>query len=243
MAGAASIPRFLLPQHGLIWRQAAAVAAGTTASAGPAPQYVRLASSSSSSSSSKKPSSSSAGAGPGNVLAKPERFNPPSHGARLPRKGGALPRHYGGELSSDEVQRQRAKDYPGLPPPPGTWGQWFWNSRGLHMAITLGTLTSLAVYTFTENFKRTSPFVDLLPTYSDMAAHPIASTRQVIEVVRMNAMHRAAETDRKRKRHVEDVEKRKLYRQAHGLPEEQGFFGLKQATIRTDAEMAAEAAA
>lgn len=177
------------------------------------------------------------------MLAKPERFNPPSHGARLPRKGGALPRHYGGELSSDEVQRQRAKDYPGLPPPPGTWGQWFWNSRGLHMAITLGTLTSLAVYTFTENFKRTSPFVDLLPTYSDMAAHPIASTRQVIEVVRMNAMHRAAETDRKRKRHVEDVEKRKLYRQAHGLPEEQGFFGLKQATIRTDAEMAAEAAA
>jgi hypothetical protein len=68
------------------------------------------------------------------VLEKPERFNPPSHGARLPR---STPRHYGGPLTADEVVAQTRKSYPGLPPPPNTWSHWFINSRGVHTFITL----------------------------------------------------------------------------------------------------------
>ena len=68
------------------------------------------------------------------VLEKPERFNPPSHGARLPR---STPKHYGGSLTHDEIQTQKTKDYPGLPPPPNTWSHWFINNRQIHMFITL----------------------------------------------------------------------------------------------------------
>lgn len=68
------------------------------------------------------------------VLEKPERFNPPSHGARLPR---STPKHYGGPLTHDEIQTQKTKDYPGLPPPPNTWSHWFINNRHIHMFITL----------------------------------------------------------------------------------------------------------
>lgn len=68
------------------------------------------------------------------VLEKPERFNPPSHGARLPR---ATPKHYGGPLTHDQVQTQKTKDYPGLPPPPNTWSHWFLHNRHIHMFITL----------------------------------------------------------------------------------------------------------
>jgi hypothetical protein len=78
------------------------------------------------------------------VLEKPERFNPPSHGARLPR---STPKHYGGPLTTDEVRAQAKKSYPGLPPPPNTWSHWFINSRGVHMFITLvSSMPSVVVY-------------------------------------------------------------------------------------------------
>jgi hypothetical protein len=69
------------------------------------------------------------------VLAKPERFTPPSHGARLPKKGG--PRHYGGDLSTEEVAAQVAREYPGMPPPPNTRAHWFLTSRWIHVVITV----------------------------------------------------------------------------------------------------------
>lgn len=68
------------------------------------------------------------------VLEKPEKFNPPSHGARLPR---STPRHYGGAPTFEEVQQQEKKEYPGLPPPKNTWAHWFINNRHIHMFITL----------------------------------------------------------------------------------------------------------
>jgi hypothetical protein len=69
------------------------------------------------------------------VLAKPERFNPPSHGARLPKK--TPPRHYGGDLSAAEIRVQQQTDYPGMAPPKGTWAHWFIHNRWLHVAITV----------------------------------------------------------------------------------------------------------
>lgn len=141
MASHVPIPRFLLPQTGSVWPRAnlgnraaqhhhqhgRRVAAGA-----------RLASSSAA-----KGDSSRAGskAKPKSmVLEKPERFNPPSHGARLPKKG-ARPapqsQHYGGALLGEELAAQRTREYPGMPPPRGTWSHWFWNSRALHLTITM----------------------------------------------------------------------------------------------------------
>lgn len=76
------------------------------------------------------------------MLEKPAKFNPPSHGSRLPRKGAAVRNapaslHYGGDLTPAERQAQRLRQYPGTMAPPGTWSHWFWNSRALHMGITM----------------------------------------------------------------------------------------------------------
>ncbi|KAI1210317.1 uncharacterized protein F4807DRAFT_60476 [Annulohypoxylon truncatum] len=156
------------------------------------------------------------------VLEKPERFNPPSHGARLPR---STPKHYGGELSEAEFQAQSAKQYPGLPPPPNTWSHWFLNNRGIHLFITLGTLTSLALYTFIANFNAKSPFADLIPPISEFPRHPFQYIGVVFDVMRMHEEHEAAVTAEKRRMRVDDVAKRAEYRKAHGLDATQGFFG------------------
>ncbi|TRX92870.1 hypothetical protein FHL15_006276 [Xylaria flabelliformis] len=159
------------------------------------------------------------------VLEKPERFNPPSHGSRLPR---STPRHYGGSLTAEEVQAQNQRIYPGLPPPPNTWSHWFINSRGIHLFITLGTLTSLAFYTFCVNFKAKSPFADMVPPISEFPRHPFQYIGVCIDVLRMHEEHESALTAEKRRRKVDDVTKRNEYRKAHGLePATSGLFGSK----------------
>ncbi|KAI1173170.1 hypothetical protein F4777DRAFT_459767 [Nemania sp. FL0916] len=161
------------------------------------------------------------------VLEKPERFNPPSHGARLPRN---RPKHYGGETTFDERKAQSLRDYPGLPPPTQTWAHWFINSRRLHMTITLGTLAGLAVFTFVQNFKAKSPFADLIPPISEFPAHPIQYLGACVDVVRMHEEYESQQTAEKRRRKVDDIAKRNEYRKAHGLePANAGFFGLKAA--------------
>ncbi|KAI1456124.1 hypothetical protein F4805DRAFT_245396 [Annulohypoxylon moriforme] len=156
------------------------------------------------------------------VLEKPERFNPPSHGARLPR---STPKHYGGELSEAEFQAQTVKSYPGLPPPPNTWSHWFLNNRSIHLFITLGTLTSLAIYTFIANFNAKSPFADLIPPISELPRHPFQYIGVLIDVMRMHEEHESAVIAEKRRMRVDDVAKRAEYRKAHGLEATQGFFG------------------
>lgn len=210
----ASIPRFLLPQTAPIWRRLR-----VPGSASPSGRVlVRYAS-----------------AGKGSkpiVLEKPERFNPPSHGARLARK--TTPRHYGGELSAEETQAQKVKDYPGLMAPDGTWSHWFWHSRSFHLLITMSTLTGLAMFTFVQNFKHNSPFADMIPPWSDFLYHPITSGRVIVEVIRLNEAHNAANVQEKRKKRVDDVVKRSQYRKAHGLEDGDRLGGW---TAKTDAEM------
>lgn len=72
------------------------------------------------------------------ILEKPAKFNPPSHGSRLP-KSGARPRqqHYGGDLSDVEVKVQNTKDYPGLMAPVGSLAYRMWHSKALHLCITM----------------------------------------------------------------------------------------------------------
>lgn len=76
-------------------------------------------------------------------LEKPARFNPPSHGSRLPsgknkerRQEAALPRSYGPELTEE----QRAKQYPHMMPNEGTFMHWFLTNRAIHAWITLVSL-------------------------------------------------------------------------------------------------------
>ncbi|KAI1753871.1 hypothetical protein F4782DRAFT_529290 [Xylaria castorea] len=168
------------------------------------------------------------------VLEKPERFNPPSHGSRLPR---STPRHYGGSMTAEEVQAQNQKTYPGLPPPPNTWSHWFINSRGIHLFITLGTLSSLALYTFCVNFQAKSPFADMVPPLSEFPRHPFQYVGVCVDVLRMHEEHESALTAEKRRRKVEDVTKRNEYRKAHGLePATFSLFGSKAAAEEEEEE-------
>ncbi|KAI1817129.1 hypothetical protein GGS20DRAFT_101715 [Poronia punctata] len=175
------------------------------------------------------------------VLEKPARFNPPSHGSRLPR---STPRHYGGPMTTEEVQAQARKSYPGLPPPPNTWSHWFIHSRGVHTFITLGTLTSLAAYVWVQNFKAKSPYMDMIPDISEFPRHPFQYIGTCLEVLRMTEEHESAQTAEKRRRRVEDVGKRNEYRKAHGMePANKGIFGARAEVAEDVAETPGAASA
>ena len=87
------------------------------------------------------------------------------------------------------------------------------------------TLFTLAGIVWISNFKRNSPFADMLPHWTQLFVHPIKFTRTCVEVLRLNAAHVTAETQERRKRKVEDVQKRSAYRKAHGLEKDEGFGG------------------
>ncbi|OAA68795.1 hypothetical protein SPI_00990 [Niveomyces insectorum RCEF 264] len=259
----ATIPRFLLPQRGLIWRpqqqqQQYLRRAVRFASTRQGKKKAPGSKSSSSSPAPPPPPPSSSGSAGGHVLAQPTKFNPPSHGARLPRAANnraanAPPsNHYGGDLSAAEQQAQRVRQYPGMMAPPGTWAHWFWTSRVVHLGLTMSLLTALALYTGLENFRRTSPFVDLLPTAAEAAAHPLLALRTTVEVVRLTEQQRQEEMTTRRQQRVDDVAKRTQYRKAHGLDETVGFAssggwwgrsGTPQHDTKAGAAAAADAAA
>lgn len=88
------------------------------------------------------------------------------------------------------------------------------------MHIVQGILFSLASYTTVTHFKRTSKFGDMLPPASDLFFHPIDFIRTCLEILRLHTAHVSAETAEKRRRKVEDVQKRAQYRKKHGLEHE-----------------------
>lgn len=128
-------------------------------------------------------------------------------------------------MSDAELQAQTVKSYPGLPPPENTWTHWFIHSRGIHLFITLGTLTGLAIYTFIANFNAKSPFADLIPPISEFPRHPFQYLGIVIDVMRMHEERESALTAEKRRQRVDDVAKRNEYRKAHGLEPATGLWG------------------
>jgi len=86
-------------------------------------------------------------------------------------------------------------------------------------------LSSLAIYTFVESFKRNSPFSDLVPSTSDFLSHPFQSMKLLVEVFRLSTSHKSREVAEKRTRDVDDVEKRRKFRKAHGMPTHTGIAG------------------
>ncbi|KAI9044059.1 uncharacterized protein KD926_001882 [Aspergillus affinis] len=176
------------------------------------------------------------------VLEKPDKFRPPSHPARrvMQTRNGRLvnnagPVNYGPRLSEAEKEAQKNKQYPNMFPPEGTVMHRFLTNRWIHIWIAMGVLTSLATFTFTTNFKRTSPFAHLLPSWSDLLWHPFSTISQALSVYRMHVQHNSLETRQKRQRRVEDAEKRRQYRVAHGM-EEPSAEDNKDAKTEADGE-------
>ena len=222
-----TIPRFLLPRRGPMWQTQLSAGQLAVARARQQPASRRcLQSVRNMATTSSRPAKPQPPAG--NILEKPAKFNPPSHGARLPRRTGNAnapsSQHYGGDLSAAEQAAQRTRQYPGMMAPPGTWAHWFLTSRMFHLTLTMTTLTCLALFTFVENFKRRSPYVDMLPSsFSEVLSHPVDSASTFVHVVRMTEHHRVMEIAEKRQQRIDDVAKRTAYRKAHGLDETVGF--------------------
>ena len=74
----------------------------------------------------------------------------------------------------------------------------------------------------------------MLPPASSFLSHPLSFVSQYAEVYRLHTARISAETAERRKKRVEDVEKRSKYRKAHGLENDQGFGGW---TAKTDSEL------
>lgn len=120
-------PRFLFPALSPMWR-----ASRVPSSAQASRQAVTVVAHSSA----RRYASNSSNNNPDKpiVLEKPAKFNPPSHGTRLPRK---QPRHYGGNTTEDERIAQKRREYPGTLPPEGSSAYKFIHNRNFHLAITL----------------------------------------------------------------------------------------------------------
>ncbi|KAL4803526.1 hypothetical protein BDV18DRAFT_42204 [Aspergillus unguis] len=155
------------------------------------------------------------------VLEKPDKFRPPSHPARrvVQTRNGRVVNYPGPKFSEKEEAERATKKYPNMFPPEGTVMFRFLTSRWIHVWIAMSVLTSLATFTFTTNFKATSPFAHLLPPWSGLLSHPIDTISQALSVYRMHVQHTSRETREKRMRRVEDAEKRRQFRIAHGLEE------------------------
>ncbi|KAL3439421.1 hypothetical protein BDV09DRAFT_2007 [Aspergillus tetrazonus] len=205
----AAIPPFLLP--GGVPSTRAILSLSRSSRIGRLPPTHRCASTNSSSDNSQKP----------RVLAQPDKFRPPSHPARrvVPTRNGKVVNYPGPKFSEKEEAERAKKKYPNMFPPEGTVMFRFLTSRWIHVWIAFGVLTSLATFTFTTNFKATSPFAHLLPPWSALLSHPIDTISQALSVFRMHVQHTSVETREKRMRAVEDAEKRRQFRIAHGLEE------------------------
>ena len=83
-----------------------------------------------------------------------------------------------------------------------------------------------------NRFKSTSPFAYMLPPFRDIFTHPITFASTYAEVLKLHTAHQSAETAERRKRKVEDVEKRAEYRKAHGL-EGEGLGGWTAKDVYT----------
>ena len=74
------------------------------------------------------------------LLEKPDRFRPPSHGARRvgAARNRANPINYPGPKQTEqEIQAAKTRDYPHMFPREGTIMYWFLTNRWIHIWISL----------------------------------------------------------------------------------------------------------
>ncbi|KAF2461176.1 hypothetical protein BDY21DRAFT_279045 [Lineolata rhizophorae] len=157
------------------------------------------------------------------VLEQPDKFRPPSHPARKPRRSTRWT--YGPELSEKEKQAQGRRQYPNMMPPEGSFLYWFLLNRKLHAFITISVLVSLAFFTLLSDFLRNlSPSLrPLLPDSSAFLNHPFASFSTTWQIYREHISQQTAAVEERRQRFAADTEKRRAFRRAHGIDE--GWVG------------------
>lgn len=80
----------------------------------------------------------------------------------------------------------------------------------------------------------------MLPRLSGIFLHPIATVSQFIHVLRLHQQHVSLETAERRKRNIDDVEKRRQYRVAHGLEAESEADRASREKAETEAGAAKE---
>lgn len=68
------------------------------------------------------------------VLEKPEKFNPPSHGRRLPK---GPPRTYGPNLTAEQKEKMATKKYPHMMAPKNSFMYKVLTDKWLHTFISL----------------------------------------------------------------------------------------------------------
>ena len=78
-------------------------------------------------------------------------------------------------------------------------------------------LAVLAATVFGTEFRRKTPYAELLPSWADVRQHPLQGLRRAYDVYLMDAAYHSAQVATRRAREAEDVRKRKAYRVAHGL--------------------------
>lgn len=84
------------------------------------------------------------------------------------------------------------------------------------------TLFFLAFYTMIQEFYRTSTVAHLIPPRDTFFSNPLSYIAQCFKVYKLHTEQITIQTDERRRKKLEDVEKRRLYRQAHGM----GTMGL-----------------
>ncbi|EEQ31515.1 hypothetical protein McanMca71_006177 [Microsporum canis] len=212
MTTPSSIPRFLLPRGGLSKSSLERIQAPRRNRIQPSLlRRVNFSSSPATHATPTKP----------RVLEKPDKFRPPSHPARRVVNPNKMPRNYPGPAPTPkEIAERKTKRYPNMFPPEGTVLYKFLTNKGIHVWISMSVLFSLAYFTWSTNFKRTSPYAHLLPGWSQLLSSPISTISQFFTVMKMHAEHTTVISKEKRKRIVDDIDKRKEYRIAHGLEED-----------------------
>lgn len=80
-----------------------------------------------------------------------------------------------------------------------------------------GTLSLLAVLTLTQSFLLTSPFAHLVPPISSLPLHPVSYVAEWLSTIRMHVEYNSQKTAEKRREGIQDAQKRRLYRRAHGM--------------------------
>ncbi|KAF1974962.1 hypothetical protein BU23DRAFT_530682 [Bimuria novae-zelandiae CBS 107.79] len=208
MATLQSIPRFLLPRATLLPRPQPRAIIPL-----PAATILRYASSSSSpktlSEQFQKRQRHQQKAPP--VIPQPDKYRPPSHGARTPRSETSY-RTYGPPLTEDDKIRMRTKKYPNMMSPEGTFSHWFLNNRAIHLWISMGILVSLAIAAWYMDFMSKTIYAELVPSRKEFLRHPFESGSRFVEVYKMHIAHQTALVQEKRLKKEEEIEKRKQYR-------------------------------
>ncbi|KAF2189451.1 hypothetical protein K469DRAFT_561913 [Zopfia rhizophila CBS 207.26] len=146
------------------------------------------------------------------VLAKPDKYRPPSHGARLPRSE-TQQKSYGPKLTEEDKERMRTKKYPNMMSPEGTFMHWFLNNKFIHVWITMGILVTLGIAAWYIDFVSKTPYRDLIPTKKDLIHHPFETTSRFIDIYKMHVEYMSQQTYQRRMKKIEDAEKRKQFRE------------------------------